>query len=340
MMKAFVVDEKKPFGELDHLREAEVPKPVPSGHDLLVKIKAIATNPVDYKVLGGEPEKLETPLVVGYDASGIVEAVGPDATLFKVGDEVYFAGSMFRAPGTYAEYTVVDDRIVGKKPTSLSWSEAAAIPLTSLTAWEGMVDKLKIPTDKSQNKGKTILITAAAGGVGSIAIQIAKKVLGLTVIGTASRPETEEFVKGNGADYVVNHRHKYKPQLEKLGIDSLDYVYHLTDITDELFEEFADIVKPFGGIASVSAGIKADLMKLFFKSISFCPEFMFTRPMTGVGQERQNEILNEVSKLLDEGVLKSTEQQTFELTVDNLKKALEIQHSGKAIGKITLAFAD
>ena len=340
-MKAFVIDEKKEMGDLTHLREAtDIPKPAAKGQDIVVKIKAVATNPIDYKVLGmGGPCELDDPLTVGYDAAGIVDSVGPDTTIFKEGDEVFFSGSMTRA-GTFAEYTAVDERIVGKKPSNLSWSKAAAMPLTTLAAWEAMVDKLHIPVDKEANAGKTILITAAAGGVGSIATQIAKNVLGLTVIGTASRPETEAYAKDRGCDYIVSHRSEYKPQLEELGIDGVDYVLNLSVLKPEIIDQYADIVKPYGAIASILAEVVVDLQVLFVKSISFCPVLMFTRPMFGVDMERQNEILNEASNLLDEGVLESTETETFELTLENLKKALEMQQSGKGIGKTTLSFSE
>ena len=338
-MKAFVIDEKKEMGDLTHLREAtDIPKPAAKGQDIVVKIKAVATNPIDYKVLGmGGPCKLDDPLIVGYDAAGIVDSVGPDAKLFKEGDEVFFSGSMTRA-GTFAEYTAVDERIVGKKPSNLSWSKAAAMPLTTLAAWEAMVDKLHIPVDKEANAGKTMLITAAAGGVGSIATQIAKNILGFTVIGTASRPETEAYAKAHGCDHIVSHRSEYKPQLEKLGIDAVDYVVHLSDMTPEVFAQFTGIVKPYGAIGSIMANAVVNIEDLFIKSISFCPVLMFTRPMFGVDMERQGEILNEASKFLEEGVLESTEVETFELTLENLKKALDMQQSGKTIGKITLTF--
>ena len=240
--------------------------------------------------------------------------------------------------GTFAEYTAVDERIVGKKPSNLSWSKAAAMPLTTLAAWEAMVDKLHIPVDKEANAGKTMLITAAAGGVGSIATQIAKNILGFTVIGTASRPETEAYAKAHGCDHIVSHRSEYKPQLEKLGIDAVDYVVHLSDMTPEVFAQFTGIVKPYGAIGSIMANAVVNIEDLFIKSISFCPVLMFTRPMFGVDMERQGEILNEASKFLEEGVLESTEVETFELTLENLKKALDMQQSGKTIGKITLTF--
>lgn len=341
-MKVFAITEKHTMGDVKHLQEIEVDKPKPEGHSILVRIKAIATNPIDYKWLASTSdttEKLDTPLIVGWDASGIVEEVGSDASLFKPGDEVFFAGDITK-PGAYGEYTVIDERIVGKKPSTVSWSKAAALPLTSLTAWEAMIDKLHIPIDPSQNEGKTILITAAAGGVGSIATQIAKKVLGLTVIATASRPETAQFVKQNGADFVVNHHEKYQPQLDTIGITTgLDYIMHCTDVSEELFNEFTEIIKPFGSIASIStSSVRVDLQKLFWKAITYCGELMFTRPMEGVDLLRQHEILDEVSRLVDEGVLSSTEQRSFPLTASTLQEALIIQHSGKAIGKTTLFF--
>jgi len=194
-MKAFAVSEYKPVGDLTALKEVTVAKPTATGHDLLIRVKAVATNPIDYKRLGNlgndkEPFEGEAPLVVGWDAAGVVEAVGDETTgLFKVGDEVMFAGDFFR-PGAFAEFVLVDERIVGPKPTSLSWSEAASVPLTSLAAWEALFDQLKISPNKEDNKDKVILITGGAGGVATAAVNIAKKVLGLTVIATASREET------------------------------------------------------------------------------------------------------------------------------------------------------
>lgn len=340
-MKAFAITEYKPYGELDHLKEVEVPMPAaPTGHDILVRIKAVATNPIDYKALAnlGNHEtayEKESPYIVGWDASGIVESVGEDVTFFKVSDEVMFAGD-FTRPGAFAEYTLVDERIVAKKPSNASWGDAASLPLTWLTAFEGLVDRFHIPVEKNQNANKSILITAGAGGVGSAAIAIAKKLLGLTVIATASRPETEAFVKERGADYVISHREAYAPQLAKLGFDGVNYIFHCSDLTPDLFVEFTEIVKPFGDILSLWPACSVDLMKLFWKSINFSAELMFTRSKSGYTIERQHEILSEATKFVEEGLIVPSKTQEFELTAENLRKALEIQASGKAIGKMAL----
>lgn len=352
LMKAFAVTSYKAMGDLSHLQEVSVPKPsVPTGHDIVIKVKAVATNPIDYKRLGnlGNMEadyEVDGPLIVGWDAAGIVEQTGPDVTLFQTGDEVMFAGDFFRA-GAFAEYTVADERIVAKKPSNLSWNEAAALPLTMLTAWESLVDQLKISTNKADNDGKTILVTAGAGGVGSAAIQIAKNVLGLTVIGTASRAETIKYCKSRGADHVVSHREAFKPQLLAVlstsagDQSSVDYILHASDLTPELFTEFVDVVKPFGGIVCIWPSATVDLMQLFWKSINFSAELMFTRPGLKDNDaqiSRQHEILTEVCKLVEQGVLTSAETGTKELTLGNLREVMDIQASGKAIGKMTLSF--
>jgi NADPH:quinone reductase len=340
-MKAFAISEYKPIGELDHLVEVQVPKPsAPRGHDVLVKIKAVATNPIDYKRLGNlgnhtASYEVDGPLIVGWDGAGIIEAVGDRVTLFQRGDEVMFAGDFFRA-GCFAEYTLVDERVVAKKPTSVSWSQAASLPLVTLTAWESFADQLKI---SEKDAGKTILITAGAGGVGSAAITIAKKVLNLTVIASASRAETTKYAKARGADFVVSHHESYQGQLKKLGFDSVDYVLHCSHLTPELFTEFTEIVKPFGGIASIWPSATVDLMQLFWKSINFSAELMFTRPKTGVSIERQHEILTKVGQLVDNGDFKVAETRTWKLNAENLREVLTIQASGKAIGKMTLSFA-
>lgn len=341
-MKAFGVREYKAMGDLSALEEIELPKPSAAGHDLLVRVKAVATNPIDYKRLAnmGKPGEAvgDKPLVVGWDAAGVVEQVGEETSLFRVGDEVMFAGDFFRA-GAFAEYVVVDERIVGPKPSSLTWSQAATVSLTTLTAWEALIDQLKIPVSPEANAGKTILITGGAGGVSTIAVEIAKKVLGLRVIATGSRSETIDYVKKLGADSVINHREPLTAQLEGIGIKELDYVFHCVDMTPELFTEFTALVKPFGGIVNVWPAVTVDLMQLFWKSLNFSTVMMFARPaLKSEASKRQHDILEQAAKLLDEGVLQARERESFPLDANNLRKALEMQASGKAMGKISLYF--
>lgn len=221
------------------LKETEAPKPAPSGHDILVKIKAVSTNPVDCKKLSNfsNPSvKLDAPLVVGWDAAGIVEQVGNQSSKFKVGDEVYFAGSLIRA-GCFAEYVLVDERIAALKPSTLSWTQAAALPLTSLTAYELFFRSMHIPLREQQTqKPQTILLVGGAGGVGSIGIQLAKLVFGLTVIATASRPDSSEWCKRMGADHVITHYKPMAPQIKDITGGFVDYVATFADLTLKCFQ--------------------------------------------------------------------------------------------------------
>jgi len=345
-MKAFAVTEYRPVGDISALVEHELPKPaVSSGRDLVVKVKAVATNPVDVKALAnlGDPEaefKRDKPLLVGWDAAGVVEAVGEEASLFKEGDEVFFAGNFF-GDGCFAEYVLVDERVVGMKPKSLTWSQAAGEPLTMLTACEGLVEQLQIPEDCKSNAGKTILITGGAGGAATAAIEVAKKYLGLTVIATGSRDDSIQYVKDLGADHVINHHKPLSPQLKELGIDAVDYVFDCYGLTTEKFTEFSGLVKPLGAICSTSPIATVNLVDIFFKSVRFAPVFMFTRPNLHNDESlRQHEILTLVSKLVDDGTFVSRETVNKKLTLENLKEALVLQASGKAIGKITLTFDD
>ncbi len=267
---------------------------------------------------------------------GTVEAVGDKTSLFKIGDKVYYAGDLTRS-GSNAEYQLVDERIVGRKPSKLSIAEAAAIPLTGLTAWESLFDRIKI--NPETDKGKTVLILAGAGGVGSIAIQIAKKVAGLTVIATASRPESENWCKDLGADYVVNH-HNLKAELEAIGHGQVDYILDFVDI-NSYWETVAEIIKPQGHIVSITGSDEPlNLSLLKAKSVSFSWELMYTRSMFNTDDMiRQNQILNEISDLMDAGILRTTLTTTLEgFTVDNLKKAHQMQESGKSIGKTVILF--
>lgn len=316
----------------------ETEKPTPTAFDLLVKISAISINPVDFKIRQNTAKNtiLDTPRIIGWDAVGIVEAVGESTSRFKIGDEVYYAGDLNRA-GSNAEYQLVDERIVGHKPKTLSIAEAAAIPLTALTAYETLFDRIKI--NPVTDKGKTILILAGAGGVGSIAIQLAKKLGNLTVIATASRPESIAWCTSLGADYVIDH-HNLKEELIKIGHPEVHYILDFVDLKG-YWDVAAEIIKPQGHIVSItgsSSPLNLDVLKS--KSVSFSWEFMYTRSMYNTEDiENQHHILNIISRLLDNGTIKTTLTTTLEgFTVEQLKKAHQMQESGKTIGKTVIVF--
>lgn len=337
-MKAIGFKKSLPITEAESFIAFEMEKPSPSGFDILVKVLANSVNPVDFKVRqnAAKDEELKAPKVIGWDAAGIVDAVGEKTSKFKVGDEVYYAGDITRS-GSNAEFQLVDERIVGKKPKNLSIAEAAAMPLTSLTAYEALFDRIRI--NPETDKGKSVLVLAGAGGVGSIAIQLAKKLGNLTVIATASREDSIQWCKDMGADFVVNH-HSLKEDLEKIGHSQVNYILDFVDL-ESYWETATEIIKPQGHIVSITGSSKPlnlDLLKA--KSVTFSWELMYTRSMFNTEDiERQHEILNHVSKLLDDGSLKSTLSTTLNgFTVENLKEAHRLQESGKSIGKTVLLF--
>lgn len=336
-MKAIGFKTSLPISETDSFVEFETEKPVPAGRQLLVKISAISVNPVDFKVRqnSAKDKVLDTPKVIGFDAVGIVEAVGEAVSLFKAGDSVYYAGDINK-PGSNAEYQLVDERIVGRKPASLSDTEAAAIPLTALTAWELLFDRIRV---NEKDKGKSILIIGGAGGVGSIATQLAKQVAGLTVIATASRPETIAWSKSKGADHVVNHKDLVN-EVRKAGFQQVDIILDLVD-TSGYWDTMAELIKPQGRIASITGSqTPLALIKLKTKSVSFHWESMFTRSTFETDDMiEQHHILNEVAALLDNGTLKTTLNETLTgLSAENLKKAHQQLESGTTIGKLSIKY--
>ena len=337
-MKAIGFKKSLPITDLESFIEFETDRPSPSGHDILVKISAISVNPVDYKVRqnSAKEKPLDTPKVIGWDAAGTVVAVGDQVELFKEGDEVYYAGDLTRS-GSNAEYQLVDERIVGFKPKKLTMAEAAAIPLTALTAWESIFDRIRVNPDI--DKGKSILMLAGAGGVGSIAIQIAKQVANLQVIATASRPETQKWCSDLGSDHVVNHKN-LKEELTRIGHDQIDYVLDLVDLGG-YWDTIAEIIKPQGHIVSITGSSSPlNLNVLKTKSVSFSWELMYTRSMYQTcDMAEQHLILNKIGSLLDSGKIKTTLTTTLNgFTVDNLKKAHEMQESGRTIGKTVIKF--
>jgi zinc-binding alcohol dehydrogenase family protein len=309
-------------------QEIEQPKPAPGGHDLLVKVEAISVNPVDTK-----QRKVESPAprVLGWDAAGTVEAVGPEVTLFKPGDEVYYAGDVTR-PGANSEFHLVDERIVGRKPKRLDFAQAAAIPLTAITAWEGFFDRMKIDRG-GKDAGKTILIIGGAGGVGSIGIQLAK-LAGLRVIATASRPETVAWVKELGADEVVDHRKDLASQIKK----PVEYIANFNDL-DTHWAAMAQLVAPQGAMVAIVGNQKPLPMDVVrSKSATMCWELMFTRPRFKTPDMiEQQRLLNQVADWLDSGKLRGTLKETLSpINAANLRKAHEKLESGTMIGKLVL----
>lgn len=335
-MKAVGLYAHLPIEDPHSLVDLEVEKPQAANRDLLVRVEAIGMNPVDSKVRESNGEQLAEPKILGWDVAGVVEEVGPDCTLFQPGDEVYYAGDITRQGGN-SEFHLVDERIVGKKPSSLSFAEAAALPLTTITAYESLVDRLGIQLDAPGNEGKTLLIVGAAGGVGSMAIQLAKKA-GLTVIGTASRPESEEWVLDLGADATINHYEEFVPQLEKRGFAHVDYILCL-NATQKHWENMADAIAPQGKICSIVEADEAlDLTLLKSKSVTFVWEFMFTRSMFQTADMiEQHKLLMEVAGYIDNKQLKTTlNKRLAPIDAETLKHAHQLLESGSAIGKIVI----
>ncbi|MDQ0639444.1 NADPH2:quinone reductase [Pedobacter sp. W3I1] len=337
-MKAIGFKTSLPISAEESFIEFETAVPQPSGRDILVKINAISVNPVDYKIRQNSAKDtiLETPKVIGWDATGTVEAVGEAVTFFKPGDAVYYAGDLTRS-GSNAEYQLIDERIVGLKPGKLSHAEAAAMPLTALTAWESLYDRIRISDQK--DKGKSILIIGGAGGVGSIAIQLAKKISGLKVITTASRTETKEWCLSMGADLVVDHKNLVE-EIRAAGYQEVDFILDFVDL-NAYWDAIAELIKPQGHIVSITGSANPiALNKLKNKSVTFSWEFMYTRSMYQTDDmEEQHHILNKLAELFDNGTLKTTLNTTLNgFTADNLKEAHRLLESGKTIGKVVIEY--
>lgn len=332
-MKTMVYDQiGLPIENPRALYETELPKPAPGPHDLLVKIRAIAVNPVDTKVRAGLFG--ETPQLLGWDAAGIVEAVGAAVTLFKVGDNVFYAGSVTR-PGAYAEYGVVDERIAGHQPTTLDDAHAAALPLTSVTAWELLFDRLGVA--EGGGDGDALLVIGAAGGVGSILVQLARQLTKLRVIGTASRPETQEWVRDLGAHDVIDHTRPLQEELRRIGVAQVRYVASLTH-TEERYAQIIEVLAPQGKLGLIDDPKTLDAMPLKLKAISLHWELMFTRPLFETPDMiRQHEILERVAALVDAGTLRTTVGEHFgTINAENLRRAHALIESNRARGKIVL----
>ncbi|MEM9193041.1 MAG: zinc-binding alcohol dehydrogenase family protein [Myxococcota bacterium] len=331
-MKAYGHTEPSVLSASNAIVELEVDAPKPGPHDLLVEVRGVSVNPVDVKVRALMPPE-GAHRILGYDAAGVVKEVGSDVRRFSRGDEVFYAGDLTR-PGTNAELHLVDERIVGKKPTSLGFADAAGMPLTSITAWEMLFESFRL-TEK-EGAGESLLVIGGAGGVGSILIQLAKKLTGLTVIATASRPETREWVRKMGADHVVNHRKPLDEEMATLGIRPR-YVASLTNTEDHL-GAIVELVRPFGHIALIDDPAVLDIKPLKLKALTVSWEFMFARSMFQTDDmDAQHQLLNRVADLLDDGTLQSTVQRRGgRMGVETLRQAHEFQESGGAIGKTVL----
>lgn len=335
MMKAVGYRESLPISEPASLLDVELPDPRPTSRDLLVQVKAVSVNPVDTKVRKRQAPPPGETAVLGWDTSGVVLETGPDVTLFKAGDEVWYAGTIIR-PGTNSELHLVDERIVGHKPKSLDHAQAAAMPLTSITAWELLFDRLGIAPGK-MHTGQSLLIIGAAGGVGSMLTQLARRLTGLTVIGTASRPETAEWVRSLGAHTVIDHSEPLPEELRKAGFPNVTHVASLTQ-TDTHFPEIVELLAPQGKFGLIDDPGPLDVNQLKRKSLSLHWELMFTRSLFQTPDMiAQHQLLDEVATLVDTGVIRTTFSEHFgRINAENLKRAHELLESGKSKGKIVL----
>ncbi|HEY7215462.1 MAG TPA: zinc-binding alcohol dehydrogenase family protein [Thermoanaerobaculia bacterium] len=336
-MRAVGLYKYLPIDNPESLIDLEIPKPEPHGRDLLVRVKAVSVNPVDTKVRAPK-EKVETePKILGWDAAGVVEAVGEEVSLFAAGDEIYYAGSISRQ-GCDSEYHLVDERIAGRRPRNLSFEEAAAMPLTTLTAWEALFDRMGAARAEGP-RAESLLVIAGAGGVGSVAIQIAKQVAGLRVIATASRDETEAWCYELGADAVINHHEPLKRELQGIGAAEVDYILCAAG-TEAYFPRLPDVLKPQGKVCFiVGAKEPVNINAFQSKSAAICWELMFTRPMYQTPDvQRQHDILDEAARLLEDGTLRHTmKEHCGPLNAENLRRAHAAIESGRMIGKLVLS---
>lgn len=334
-MKAIGYTTPQAIDQPDALMDITLPDPTATGRDLLVEVKAISVNPVDGKVRrSASPAEGQTYKVLGWDAVGIVKAVGPEVTLFKPGDRVWYAGSIAR-PGSNSELHLVDERIVGHAPKSLSDAQAAALPLTTITAWEMLFDRLGIAPGKPD--GRTLLIIGASGGVGSIMTQLAARMTGLTIIGTASRPETQAWVKELGAHNVIDHSQPIAAELKRIGFATVDYIVSLTQ-TEQHLPQIVEAIAPQGKFGLIDDPATLDATVFKRKSVSIHWELMFTRSLFGThDMQGQHQLLNEVAALVDAGMLRSTlAQHLGSINASNLRQAHQLIESGKARGKVVL----
>ncbi|MGO2126484.1 MULTISPECIES: zinc-binding alcohol dehydrogenase family protein [unclassified Psychrobacter] len=345
-MKAIGYQHNLPISNELALQDITIDKPVASGRDILVEIKAISVNPVDYKIRESRPAAESEFAIIGWDAAGVVTAVSDEVSLFSVGDHVYYAGDLTRS-GSNAEYQLVDERIVGRMPESLSFSEAAALPLTTITAWEMLFDRLQVPVTLSQDSDEssaqqtenrpTVLVVGAAGGVGSIMTQLLKTRTNALIIGTASRSESVKWLKTLGADHVINHRNPLSDELNKIGITEVDYVVSLNN-TEEHFDEIIKCLKPRGKLGLIDDPNTLNVNALKLKSISLHWEFMYTRSMfTTPDMIEQHHLLNEVATLIDADKLKTTvAHELGTITAKNVRRAHQMLEDRAAHGKIVL----
>ncbi|EDM26888.1 alcohol dehydrogenase, zinc-containing [Lentisphaera araneosa HTCC2155] len=332
-MKAVGYKSAGAIDRADALEDITLEVPQASGYDLLVEVKAISVNPVDYKIRQNRNPEEGHYAVIGWDASGIVKAVGDKVKLFKPGDRVWYAGDLTRQ-GSNAEFQLVDERIVGKMPNSQGFETAAALPLTTLTAWEMLFDRLQVEKD---NANKSILVIGAAGGVGSIMVQLIKQVTKLQLIATASRPDTVSWLEDLGVEKIINHCNKLSDEFESHDLTEVDYVVSLNR-TDLHFPEIVKVIKPQGKFGLIDDPAELDIKELKAKSISLHWEFMYTRSMFQTDDMlEQHKILTQVAEMIDQGKLKTTLGEHFgTINAENLRRAHKLLESGKSKGKIVL----
>jgi NADPH2:quinone reductase len=333
-MKAVGLTHYLPIENPNSFLDVELEKPVPKGHDILVSVKAVAVNPVDTKVRAPKEQVEKTPRVIGYDASGVVEAVGDEVTLFNMGDEVYYAGDITRS-GSNAEFQLVDERIVGHKPKSLDHAQSAALPLTTITAYEAFFDRLGIDRDGA-DKNQSILIIGGAGGVGSIGIQLAKAA-GLIVIATASRPETITWVKELGADHTINHHEDMVKQVRSLGMQYVDHVAIFNDMRH--WDTAVELIRPQHGIVSIDdTNLPMPMAEMKMKACAFHWEFMFARSMhQSPDMIEQHKLLSYVANEIDAGRVRTTVSEVLSpINAVNMREAHRLVETGQAKGKIVV----